>query len=44
MGVIADRLRLKVQGLKKGLEDDARDLRALADELRQAREQFEKTN
>jgi len=41
MGVIADRLKLKIQGLRKGLESDADELRKLADDLKQAREQLE---
>ena len=43
MGVIADRLKLKIQGLRKGLENDADDLRKLTDDLKQVREQLEKT-
>ena len=41
MGVIADHLKLKIRGLRKGLESDAKDLRKLANDLKQAREQLE---
>jgi hypothetical protein len=40
MGIIADRLIAKIQGLKKGLENDAKDLRDLAESVKQSRKEL----